>query len=99
MQSGEAFMSRGENMEESKKLTYYLAEETLFAYGDFYDFLQTYNKESGQWETCRVSFSQFLHDFWYREISEDEARAISEGCLPTEAYQKYCEVFSGFQSH
>lgn len=38
-------MSRGENMKESKKLTYYRSEEMLFAYGDFYDFFQTYNKE------------------------------------------------------
>lgn len=84
-------MSRGENTKESKKLTYYRAEKTLFAHGDFYDFFQSYNKESGQWETCRVSFSQFLHNFWYREISE--------GRLSTEAYQKYCKVFSGFKSH
>lgn len=81
-------------MEGQKKPEYYLADGTLFAHGDYYDFFRTYNKKSGQWETCRVSFSRFLHDFWYTEISEAQAKEITGGNLPLDDYKEYCERLS-----
>ena len=78
---------------EEKTLTYYLlslSEETLFVYGDCYEFFRFYDKKNKQWTISKISFSQMLHDFWYKEISEDEAKIITSNNLPTKDYQEYC---------
>ena len=31
-----------------------------------------------------------LHDFWYKEISEEEAKIITSNNLSTKDYQEYC---------
>ncbi|MGN0813768.1 MAG: hypothetical protein ACI4MH_00875 [Candidatus Coproplasma sp.] len=79
-------------MEDENKLEYYLAdltEETLFAYGSHREFFRTYDKESGKWVVSKISYSRFLHDFWYREISEEQAKELTGGNLPTDDYKKY----------
>ena len=51
---------------EEKTLTYYLlslSEETLFVYGDCYEFFRFYDKKNKQWTISKISFSQMLHDF------------------------------------
>lgn len=79
---------------EGKALTYYLiflTEETLFAYGDCYEFFRFYDKKNKQWTISKISFSQMLHDFWYKKISEAEAKKLTDNNLPTKDYQKYCD--------
>ena len=84
-------------MEEQNDLEYYIIEETLFAYGNYYDFFRTYNKKTGQWETSKLSPSQFFHDFWYKKITENEAKEITGNNLPIDAYEKYCESLSNLK--
>ncbi|MGN0806756.1 MAG: hypothetical protein ACI4MC_06925, partial [Candidatus Coproplasma sp.] len=89
-------------MEEQRKLEYYLFYDPnitnktvrLFAYGDFYEFFRQYDNESGQWIISKVSFSEMIHDYRYREISEEEAKEITGGNLPVDDYKKYCEFLS-----
>ena len=73
-------------MEDKKKLEYYLAdltEETLFAYGNYYEFFRTYDKKSRQWIISKGSYSRFLHDFRYkamiRETYYDERKMSLRG--------------------
>ncbi|MGN0812255.1 MAG: hypothetical protein ACI4MQ_01940 [Candidatus Coproplasma sp.] len=90
-------------MEEQKKLTYYLFNHPnvtnktvlLFAYGDFYEFFRMYDTGSGQWERSKLSFSNMIHDYRYREISEEEAAEITGGSLPKDDYKRYCDLLSG----
>ncbi|MGM9665124.1 MAG: hypothetical protein ACI3XX_01120 [Eubacteriales bacterium] len=85
-------------MKEEKKLEYYLAyltEETLFAHGDYYEFFRTYDKESKQWITSKISFSRLLHDFRVKEIGEEEAKEITGNNLPEGEYRDYCDMLSG----
>ncbi|MGM9969410.1 MAG: hypothetical protein ACI35S_03335 [Anaeroplasma sp.] len=90
---------RGYKMMENK-LTYYLAyltEETLFAYGNYYEFFRVYNSKNKEWVTSKLTFSQLLHDFITKEISEETAKEITDGNLPLTQYQHYCELISSYK--
>ena len=84
-------------MEEQKKLSYYLAyltDETLIAFGDYYEFFKMYDRKNKNWVSSKISFSQMLHDFRFREISEEEAKKITGNHLPIELYQAHCDLLS-----
>ncbi|MGM9874198.1 MAG: hypothetical protein ACI31G_04805 [Bacilli bacterium] len=84
-------------MNESKKLTYYLAKldkETLFVHGDFYDFFRMYDINKKDWVITKLTYSQLLHDFQIIEIDEDKAKEISNNNLPIELYQKYQDLIN-----
>lgn len=87
-------------MEEQKKLSYYLAyltEETLFAFGDYYEFFKMYDRKNRSWFSSKISFSQMLHDFRYREIDEEEAKKITGSHLPIEQYHAHCDLLSSHE--
>lgn len=85
-----------------RKLEYYLFKHPnvtnksveLFACGNFYEFFRRYDKESGEWVISKISFSEMIHNFWYEQISEENAKEITGGNLPVDEYKRYCELLS-----
>ena len=76
------------------ELVYYVLEEwdALFAYGDYYEFFERYDKEADSWRPSEISYSQFLHDFNGKVIGESEASIIAGGNLPYKKYEEYCRM-------
>ena len=94
----ETFHIREKKMKEQRKIEYYsayLTEQTLFAYGDHYEFFRTYDRKSKQWITSKISFSRLLHDFRVERIEEEEAVTITGNNLPETEYREYCDMISG----
>ena len=94
----EMFHIRGKKTKEQRKMEYYsayLTEQTLFAYGDHYEFFRTYDRKSKQWITSKISFSRLLHDFRVERIEEEEAVKITGNKLPEKEYREYCDMISG----
>ncbi|MGN0823787.1 MAG: hypothetical protein ACI4MB_01820 [Candidatus Coproplasma sp.] len=72
----------------------YLTEETLFAYGECYEFFRSYDRKRRQWIISKISFSQLLHDFRVEQIDKEKAKELTGDNLPIEAYCKYCDMLS-----
>lgn len=69
--------------------------DRLFAYGSFYEFFEIYDEQSKAWKTSPISYSRFLHDYMFREISKEQAAEITDGNLPEQAYKNYRKLFGG----
>lgn len=61
----------------------------LLAYEASSEFFVRYLQETDEWEDCRISFSQFRHDYYFREVERDEALHMANGNLPEAQLQRY----------
>lgn len=81
-------------------LKYYLVffiNETLFAYGNAHEFFEMYDRKNKKWIISKISYSQMLHDYQVKVISEKEAKKITNGNLPIEKYKAYCDRISNYK--
>lgn len=77
-------------------LKYYLDTDysLLTAYDKQTDFFVAFMEKSQAWEPCRFSFMQFRHDGNYREISREEAAAITNGHFPDALFMQYLDILN-----
>lgn len=66
----------------------------LLAYERSSEFFVRFIPEVGEWEDCNISFSEFIHDYNFREISVDEAMKKSNGRLPDEEHRRYMDMLN-----
>lgn len=71
-----------------------LDKVTLFAHGDYYDFLRMYDENKKEWVISKITFSMLIHDFQMEEINEAKAKEITNDNLPTNEYQKYYDLLN-----
>ena len=67
----------------------------LLAYEESTEFFARYVSKIAEWEACKISFSNFRHDYDFREITEEEAFKKTNGNLPNNAYNRYIEMLYG----
>ncbi len=79
-----------------EKIKYYLDldNDFLLAYEKSTEFFVRFLKETGEWECCGISFSNFIHDYCFKEITSDEALEKSKGRLPEADYQEYVAMLN-----
>ena len=54
----------------------------LLAYEKSSEFFVRYIPQTNEWEDCNTSFSDFRHDYYFREVSKEDAYRIKkETCL------------------
>ena len=72
-------------------MKYYLDIEhnALSAYDRETDFFADYNERKKEWQKSSITFMQFKHDFFYKEISEAEAKSFTGGFLPEKLFEEY----------
>ena len=64
----------------------------LLAHEKTTEFFVRFVSDTGEWETVGISFSNFAHDYYFKEISKDEALTITGGCLPEAMFQTYSDM-------
>ena len=74
-----------------KKLNYYLDTKNGFilAYERSSEFFERFVPETGEWEAVGISFSQFMHDYDFAEISEENVSQKTGGKLADEKLEQY----------
>ncbi len=74
-----------------RELQYFidLKNDFLLAYERTSEFFVMYIPAEERWVDCAISFSEFRHDYNYREISRDKAMERAGGCLPEANYMEY----------
>ena len=77
-----------------ENLKYYLDLDNgfLLAHEKTTEFFVRYIREIGEWEPLMISFSNFKHDYNFKEISKEEALQKSDGCLPEAMFQTYSDT-------
>lgn len=72
-------------------MKYYLDIEhnALSAYDRETDFFADYNEYKKEWQKSSITFMQFKHDYFYKEISEEEAERFTSGVLPEKLFEEY----------
>ena len=78
------------------RLEYFLGYKfkDLFAYDESSEFFVRYDRNENKWERCNFSFMNFEHDVDYKEVSEQEAKQITNNNLPFEEYNKYIQMLN-----
>lgn len=66
-----------------------LRNHFLLAYERHTEFFVMYNPETKQWNDCHISFSNFQHDYEYKEVSKEEIIQKTEGVLPESELKEY----------
>ena len=79
-----------------KELRYYKdnGNNYLLAYERSCEFFVRYLPATDEWETCPITFSNFLHDYNPTEVSRDAAYEITGGNLPEELLEKYLRMLA-----
>ena len=77
-----------------KKIAYFLDTRAGFvlAYEGSCEFFVRFVARTGEWEDMGISFSEFRHDYEFKEISADEAMQKANGRLPESEYKQYCDI-------
>ena len=72
-------------------MKYYLDTEhnALSAYDRETDFFADYNECKKEWQKSSITFMQFKHDYFYKEISEAEAKSFTSGVLLVKLFEEY----------
>lgn len=66
-----------------------LQNHFLLAHEKHTEFFVMYIPETKQWKDCHISFSNFQHDYEYKEISKEEMIQKTEGVLPESKFKEY----------
>lgn len=76
------------------QLEYYLDLKNNFVccYDSDVEFFAVYSKEENAWVSSRISFSQFSHDYVYKEITFGDAMSLCNDNIPDEKYFEYLET-------
>lgn len=76
------------------EIEYYLEEKykNVFAYNGETEFFVRFVQGENKWEACKFSFTAFLHDVEYKELTEDEAKALTGGSVPQKEFAEYREM-------
>ena len=79
-----------------EKLRYYLDLDNgfLLAHEKTTEFFVRYIRGTGEWEPLMISFSNFKHDYNFKEISKEEALQKSDGCLPEREFRSYLTIIN-----
>jgi len=79
-----------------KKLKYYqdLTNNFLLAYEKSVEFFVMYIPQRKEWIDCNISFLQFKHDYYFKEISREDAIQKTDGNLPESMFQQYLDTIS-----
>ena len=56
-------------------------------------FLHNDNRQK-RWTMSNISFTQFKHDYNYKLIGEEEARALTDDNLPDRLYAEYVAIIN-----
>ena len=74
-----------------EKLSYFidLDNDFLLAYDKATEFFVRFVPKVNDWEFCNISFSNFRHDYAFKEIDKDQAEKITLGNLPEAIFQQY----------
>lgn len=70
-----------------------LTNDFLLAYERSTEFFVRFVPKTDEWEDVNVSFSEFRHDYDFKEISTDEALKRTNGSLPTKAFDQYFRIW------
>ena len=78
-----------------ESLKYYedLDNNFLIAHDKYTEFFASYNSETKTWKRCNISFSNFKHDYNYREVSKEEIIERTGGTLPESIFKEYLSTF------
>ena len=71
-----------------------LDNDFLLAYEKKSEFFVRYIPKTDEWEYCNISFSSFRHDYCFKEVSEEEARRMTNGNLPMTLLGDYLALIS-----
>lgn len=76
------------------QLKYYLNLKNNFVccYDPDVEFFVVYSREENVWVSSRISFSQFSHDYVYKQITFEDAMVLCSDNIPNEKYFKYLET-------
>jgi len=79
-----------------ENLKYYkdLDNDVLLAYEKTTEFFVIYNFEKREWVSSNISFSNFKHDYYFKEIREEEVKEKTSGNLPNSIFLKYIEMIN-----
>ncbi len=75
-----------------------LRHHLLLAYERSTEFFVMYVPATKQWQDCNISFSNFQHDYEYKEISREEAIQKTDGVLPEAELKDYLAIIQGNSS-
>ena len=77
-----------------EKLKYYLDTEhnALSAYNKETEFFADYNACKKAWQKSSITFAQFKHDYFYKEITKEEAEKFTGGVLPEKLFEEYVAI-------
>ena len=77
-------------------LKYYLdlRHNVLLAYEASVEFFVMYLPETNEWTDCRIPFSNFRHDYDFREVSGEEAFGKTNGNLPEALLRQYLDLLN-----
>ena len=77
-----------------RSLVYYLDTDNgfLFAYEKESEFFVRYLPKTNEWEDSPISFSNFRHDYYFKEITKEEALFKTNGNLPEKLLGRYLEL-------
>ena len=64
----------------------------LLAYEKSVEFFVMYHPQTKEWTDCNISFSNFVHDHEFKEITEQEVCVQTDGNLPKSMYRQYVEM-------
>ena len=75
-------------------LKYYLdlSNNFLLAYEKSVEFFVMYIPEREEWTDCNISFSNFKHDYDFKEIPREEALEKTNGNLPESMLRQYSDT-------
>ena len=68
--------------------------EFLLAYERSTEFFVMYVSATNEWKICNISFSNFVHDYCFKEISKEEAIRITNGNLPETMLAQYSDMIN-----
>lgn len=76
-----------------KDLEYYLdLNNCVFCYDKDVEFFVLFIKKEKKWIKSNISFTQFCHDYEFKEISFKQALTLCDNILPDDAYYEYLEM-------
>lgn len=79
-----------------ENIKYYedLRNSFILAYEKSTEFFVIFVSKEKGWADCSISFSSFIHDYEFREISKEDAIKKTDGSLPESLYYKYLDMLS-----
>lgn len=80
-----------------EKLRFYidLDNNFLLAHERSTEFFVRYIPSLNEWEECIISFSNFVHDYYFKEITREEAIQKTNGRLPDIELKSYLNKIRG----